>query len=142
MAIVFCATAIGCILYMKSSGGKYSYSVASNHHYYNYHAYCYIIGCHEISESHLSVLEKYLNNINGDPFKICRNLLEPSSCNQLKSSGNLKSYFIADRYLAETAKPCWEDIVKMLCDGFAERRLAKEISEEHKFNYYQYCREL
>ena len=105
---------------------------------------CYIVDCHEIHRADSSALEDYLSEIpdySNNNMRICKKL-SLSDCNELATAKNLTPFYLAERYLAQTAEPCWEDIVHMLCKDFKERNLAKRVADERMngADYKQYCR--
>lgn len=62
-----------------------------------------------------------------------------STCNELKNQRELKPFFIAEQYMEKTAKPCWEDIVIMLCDVFQAMREAHRIAEKYDLDFEKLC---
>ena len=102
--------------------------------------------CHEIRHTTVdsSALEDYLSNIpdySNNNRRICKKL-NLSDCNQLAAANHLTPFYLAERYLDQTAEPCWEYIVRMICKEFKERNLAKRVADEHMkgADYQQYCK--
>ena len=97
-------------------------------------------GCHAIHSKDSSILEQYLSEITDQPMKICKRL-EIADCNQLANEDRLTPFYLSERYLDQTLKPCWEDIVRLLCVEFKKRSLAKRVADKHGVEYEQYCSE-
>ena len=95
------------------------------------------LDCHKISDAF--ALETYLKELSQQPMKICRSLNLSSTCNELKNDGELKPFFFAEQYMKKTAKPCWENIVVMLCDVFEERNLAHTIAHKYDLDIEKLC---
>lgn len=71
---------------------------------------------------------------------ICRGLnIERAICNELARSKNLNLYNIAEEYLNQNADPCWENIIRHLCQDFDVNRLANEVAKTHNILYSKYC---
>ena len=91
-----------------------------------------------------SILEEYLTTIpdySNSNMKICKRL-NLSDCNSLAAAMHLTSFYLAEGYLDQKAEPCWEDIVRMICKEFNQKRLAKRVADEHMngADYKQYCK--
>ena len=102
-----------------------------------------VVDCHGIHRADSNILEKYLNEISdyaNNNMRICKRL-QLKNCNQLATK-QLTPFVLAEEYLSQTAEPCWEDIVRMLCKDFNERNLAKRVADERMncADYQQYCR--
>ena len=70
--------------------------------------------------------------------KMCR-YLDIKMCNQLNRDGLLGPGTIAEMYFRQNIIPCWEDIVRHLCQDFRDNRLAKTVADSHGIQYSQYC---
>ena len=86
----------------------------------------------------LGTLEKVLAKINADREEIC-SYLKLKNCAQLNHSNRLGPFHLADEYLRQKVKPCWETIVSMLCNDFHEASLAEDVASTNSINYKEYC---
>lgn len=72
--------------------------------------------------------------------KMCR-YLGIKGCNQLERSGTLEPGRIAEEYCHQKINPCWEDIIRHLCEDFFDNRLAKTVADSHgSIPYSKYCK--
>ena len=101
--------------------------------YYNTNSLQRTAGCHKMrSEDHLHPLEGYLGGVNTKHDRLC-SYLKLENCNALKSS-DASSFNLADNYLQQNPKACWEDIVAIFCK-LAHYTLAYTVSEEYGVDY-------
>ena len=84
------------------------------------------------------VLEQLPSRVSNE--MMCRRL-GIEGCNQLSRSGTLGPGMIAEEYCRQKVKPCWEDIVRHLCEDFGDNRLAKTVADSHNnILYSNYCK--
>ena len=68
--------------------------------------------------------------------------LSGSTCNELDYSSQHssdKALDVAKAYLDEKVKPCWEDIVKVLCE-IKKYKPALKLAEKHGVNFSSLCK--
>ena len=47
---------------------------------------------------------------------------------------------LAKAYIEENEKPCWEDIVVILCKHLNKIKFASRLSEDHNIDYNRLCK--
>lgn len=75
--------------------------------------------------------------LGGDLKKTCSRL-ELENCKELEQEKKLSSFNLAESYIRQHEKPCWEKIVAMLC-GLKERQLARIVADGHNVEYELNC---
>ena len=60
---------------------------------------------------------------------------------ELKHTGRLSVFTIAQAYYDEHPKACWEDIIRSLCKRFRKNRLSSDTAERHSipWSHSRYC---
>ena len=98
--------------------------------------------CTEIKEQRH--LERELGQVSDVALKkMCANLdIKRITCNTLSPSGN-PNFELAKAYMKQNPEPCWENIIRVFCEDFDDRTLAKKVQEKYKIPkhiYLYYCR--
>lgn len=87
-------------------------------------------------------LEKVLEHIPSRvPYsKICTNLeIRNVVCNELIRRGEIGPYTIAKEYIQQKVKPCWEDIIRHLCQDFYAMKHAANLANKYNVSYSKLC---
>ena len=99
-------------------------------------------GSHEIFDSDIKELVDIIRS-HGSAKQWCMYLsISDSTCNQIDFSQIHYDDVVVDvakAYLDETLKPCWEDIVTVLCRHLMKKKFALKLSRKHNVNYYDMC---
>lgn len=64
---------------------------------------------------------------------LCKDYLKLKNCNDLQRDSKLKPFYLAESYLEQNPKACWEDIVRVFCE-LSKDRLANEVVEQYELN--------
>ena len=82
------------------------------------------------------ILEQLPSRVSNE--MMCR-YLNIETCSQLSRNGHLRPDAIAEEYFHLREAPCWEDIVKHLCQDFRDKRLAKTVADTYSIPFSKYC---
>ena len=98
------------------------------------------VECTEI-ESSLD-LENVLDQVDTPYERMCSHLsISSATCIQLKNSGRLSVFAIAQAYIDQHPRACWEDILRCLCKNFRKNKLSSDIAKQHSihWSHSKYC---
>ena len=75
-------------------------------------------------------LENVLKEVSTVPYdKMCRDLnITSATCNGMETKN---PFILSQKYLEQHPEPCWENVIKMLCNDFEHYKLAKGVKDEY-----------
>ena len=108
---------------------------------YNFYFLNLLVDCTKITGR--KELEKVLEEISDThPDKICSDLkIKSGTCNTIERKD---MFTLSRKYMEQNPDPCWEDIIKILCEDFYQLALAKRVLTKYRVPvhvYSLYCQE-
>jgi hypothetical protein len=92
--------------------------------------------CHTLKKEDRKDLAKYLDEVtesDTDMESLCNDYFRLDHCTTLKRDNKLKPFHLANIYLQQKPRGCWEDIVEVFCE-LSKHDMALKVAEQHGVN--------